>query len=141
MPNPYRPHDERENSEFIVSARHDVDPLEDWQVVEMKRNFWFSIALLGCLPLLGGCGAAAVTMIDETMSSFTGKECRVRHVFNDDKAICYEAVSLPQGPRVFCYRTLGSIDCYREPNPLIGDAFKIEPQPPIGGLPPFGVGS
>ena len=98
-------------------------------------------ALLVSASLLGGCGVAAVTMIDETMSSFTGKECRVRHVFQDDKAICYEAVGLPEGPRVYCYRTLGGIDCYREPNPLGGAEFKVEPKGPLGGLPPFGVGS
>ena len=107
----------------------------------MLRKLRLVAILMGFAPMLGGCGIAAVTVIDETMSSFTGQECRVRHVFQDDKAICYEAVSLPEGPRVYCYRTLGGVDCYREPNPL-GDAeFKIEPKPPLGGLPPFGVGS
>ena len=66
---------------------------------------------------------------------------RLNHVFRDDREICYEAVSLPQGPRVFCYRTLGGIDCYRELNPRDGNEFKVEPQPPSGGLPPFGMGS
>ena len=107
----------------------------------MTRKFGFVAALLLMMPGLGGCGVAAVTMIDETMSSFTGKECRVRHVFDDAKAVCYEAVSLPEGPRVYCYRTLGGIDCYRTPNPLDGRKFEVEPKPPIGGLPPFGVGS
>ena len=104
-----------------------------------KNRFVLVLMLIG--PLLGGCGVAAVTMLDETMSSFTGKECRVKHAFQDDKALCYQAVALPEGPRVYCYKTLGGIDCYREPNPLAGTAFQAEPQKPLGGLPPFGAGS
>ena len=107
----------------------------------MTSKIRFVLVLTLVAPLLGGCGIAAVTAIDETMSSFTGKECRVRHVFQDDRAICYEAVALPQGPRVYCYKTLGGVDCYREPNPLAGAEFQSEPKKPLGGIPPFGAGS
>jgi len=107
----------------------------------MMRKTSLIVVLLVSALLFGGCGAVAVAMIDETISSFTGKECRLRHVFQDDKAIFYQAVALPEGPRVYCYRTLGGTDCYRDPNPLGGTEFKVEPKPPLGGLPPFGVGS
>ena len=107
----------------------------------MALRIKVAVLLLASLPVLGGCTTAAITIVDEAMSGLTGKECRLNHVFRDDREICYQAVSLPQGPRVFCYRTLGRVDCYREPNPLDGNEFKVEPQPPIGGLPAFGTGS
>jgi hypothetical protein len=66
-----------------------------------------------------------VTLVNEAASSLTGKQCEVQNAFKE-KPFCDEFVP-PPSPVVHCFRTLGSVNCYNEPNPFAAGRFTNQP--------------
>ena len=80
-----------------------------------------SIALL-LLPCgLGGCTSLALETAEAKLSQLTDSECSYSHVLVGE-AYCRErTVARAQEP-LYCFNTLGGVDCYAEPDP-----YKINP--------------
>lgn len=81
----------------------------------MVRFIVFS--LLACV-LLGttGCTTAAVAVLDEKISQMTEMDCTSVNVLLGE-SYCRENKRNLKQEKIFCYKTLGGIDCYREKNP------------------------
>ncbi|WP_169567322.1 hypothetical protein [Sneathiella limimaris] len=63
-----------------------------------------------------GCTSAAVAVLDEKMSQMTDKECTsVNIMLGED--YCKPKRNEIKQEQVYCYRTLGGVDCYSEKSP------------------------
>ncbi|MBM3511018.1 MAG: hypothetical protein FJX61_12925 [Alphaproteobacteria bacterium] len=93
----------------------------------MRRNLALAF-LLVAVHLLSGCGMVAVSLVNETASSLTGKQCEVQNAFKE-KPFCDDFVP-PPSPVVHCFRTLASVNCYNEPNPFAAGQFTNQPMLP-----------
>ncbi len=74
--------------------------------------------LMMAASVLGGCTSAAIGVIDAKMSQITKQECSSANVLFGD-SYCAPKVELAKQEEIHCYRTLGSVDCYRDENPYI----------------------
>ena len=84
----------------------------------MKR---FAAALLLTLSAsaLGGClmvATSAIELVDETASLRLDMDCAVTHIFIAEPW-CRSRTVPNNIPPVYCYRTLGGVDCYAEEDP------------------------
>ncbi|MEQ8710366.1 MAG: hypothetical protein RIC36_15360 [Rhodospirillales bacterium] len=111
--------------------------------MKLWRYTCLPAVLLGVL-LLGGCaglslaglaGTAEVasvvntdkTLTDHVASSLTGRDCSTIKVKTRNQ-YCIDPNSIPPAPEpVYCYRSLGDITCYREPNPYADGATAVVP--------------
>ncbi len=72
--------------------------------------------LFAALFAVSGCTTAAVAVIDEKISQMTEMECTsVNVMFGED--YCKEKREAIKQEPVYCYKTLGGIDCYSQKNP------------------------
>lgn len=60
--------------------------------------------------------ATGKTATDHVMSLSTGKDCSTIRA-KDEGQYCVSRNLPIQRPDVYCYRTLGQVSCYREPDP------------------------
>ncbi|MCG8493147.1 MAG: hypothetical protein MI743_16115 [Sneathiellales bacterium] len=68
------------------------------------------------LTVLNGCTGAAVAVIDEKISQMTEMECTsVNMMFGE--AYCKDKSKKVVQEPLYCYKTLGGIDCYSRKNP------------------------
>lgn len=82
--------------------------------------------LFAALVFLGGCGIIAIegatvvatdkTASDHLVSWMSGKDCSVVRS-EQGLEYCVEDQPPEPEPRVYCYRTLGSVSCYDRPDP------------------------
>jgi len=95
---------------------------------------WFRIPVLAAALLTAGCGnPASFYVLSAATSSFinsdklptdhlaeaiTGLDCSTVRMINDNGPLCRRENPIVIEPPLYCYRTLGSIDCYREPDPF-----------------------
>src|SRR5690242_18664923 len=107
-----------------------------------------AVALLAAGLATSGCsgsslavmGADAMTQIASGRSisgnvihAFTGKDCIPANIFAG-KPMCPEeetAVAKNAAP-IYCYRTLGQVDCHTEPDPMMSPTsrlYRAEAQP------------
>lgn len=94
----------------------------------MMRKVFFIAALAflaGCAmipPIAGVEGVSAVltkkTVTDHIVSFSSGKNCSTIRVGRGQSYCVEDEVNVQ--PRVFCYRTLGSVSCYKNPDPYNG---------------------
>jgi len=108
----------------------------------MKR-----VLLLSCLPL-AGCGlstnlaatvgvAAGVGSIatihrspaDAVYSFFTGRDCSIVRL-DEGKSYC-RPVEPPPEPPAFCTRSLGSVNCWRDPETVPGHLRGVADGPAV----------
>lgn len=89
----------------------------------------FCLALTGCslastapgfVPPLAGLEGASViatdkTLIDHYVSYATGKNCSI--IRREQGRTYCEEDELGESEEVYCYRTLGNVNCYAEPVP------------------------
>lgn len=95
----------------------------------MLRLFLLSLALLSALGA-GGCTLAAVAVIDQldvAVSKIAQSDCELVRLAHG-VPICSEEET-QEAPRVFCYRRLGAVDCYRSRNPE--DEPIVSPSPDV----------
>jgi hypothetical protein len=85
----------------------------------------FAAALLLTLSAsaLGGCVmvptilvTSAIELVDKTASIRLGMDCAATHIFIGDP-YCRSNTVPNNIPPVYCYRTLGGVDCYAEEDP------------------------
>jgi len=91
-------------------------------------------ALSGCSgSSLAVMGADAMTQVASGRSisgnvihAFTGKDCVPMNIFAG-KPMCPEetAAAAKEEAPVYCYRTLGQVDCYTEPDPMMSPASRL----------------
>ncbi|MFT6556237.1 MAG: hypothetical protein ACJAYR_000077 [Sneathiella sp.] len=70
---------------------------------------------------VSGCTSAAIAVVDEKISQMTEMDCTsVNMVFGDP--YCKEKREEIKQEPVYCYKTLGGIDCYATKNPYNTEA-------------------
>jgi hypothetical protein len=97
--------------------------------VRIPVLFGLLLTVQGCAALLTpwGYGAASTASYittqkffgDHLVSAVTGRDCTVLEVVDDllkFEDLCIPPQALVEAP-LFCRKTLGAFDCYREPNP------------------------
>ncbi len=95
-----------------------------------------AFAPLGLALLLAGCGTAAVAIVDEKVSKWTASDCSANRFFTGGP-YCREAPVEPgPQPALYCYRTLGTVDCYSQPDPWGYDGNERVVRPPELQVPP-----
>jgi len=72
--------------------------------------------VVGALLTLTGCGAAVVAALDNAMSGATKSDCAISRVLRAEP-LCKAEGPPPPEENVYCYRTLGIINCYRNEDP------------------------
>lgn len=82
------------------------------------------------LPLAVGIGSIAIigrTPMDAVYSAATGRDCSIVRL---DKGQSYcRPVDPPPGRPAFCTRSLGVVDCWRDPAALPGDPAQVADGP------------
>ena len=87
----------------------------------------------GTTMVLAGANAITVidtgkTLTDHAASWATGEDCSTREAL-DGRPYCQEEELLvapaAAEAEVYCYRSIGSIVCYREPDPLASDEMRV----------------
>ena len=86
----------------------------------------------GTTLVLAGANVVTVidtdkTLTDHAASWVTGEDCSTREAL-DGRPYCQaeeELLVAPAAAEVYCYRSIGSIVCYREPDPLASDAMRV----------------
>ncbi len=89
------------------------------------------------LLLTAGCtvvaetvaGSAALAIVDKAVSDYAGKECRLAALITTG-SICKTVAAASQPDPVYCFRTLGAVDCYREPDPYTAQPMPGLQRPP-----------
>jgi hypothetical protein len=78
-------------------------------------------------------GADAVTQVTSGRSisgnvihAFTGKDCVPMNFFAG-KPVCPEqdTATAKDEPPIYCYRTLGQVDCHAEPDPMMSPGSRL----------------
>ncbi|MBO6825076.1 MAG: hypothetical protein JJ879_02655 [Sneathiella sp.] len=72
--------------------------------------------LLSLTLFTTGCTTAAVAVIDEKISQMTDKECTSVNIMLGE-SYCQDKVRQIKQEPVYCYKTLGGVDCYAEKDP------------------------
>ncbi len=97
----------------------------------MMRLFVFgllAVVLFGA----SGCTSAAVAIIDEKISQMTEMDCTSVNVMFGE-SYCREKLKKLKQEEVYCYKTLGGVDCYREKNPYKTEQSKrVRPVTALG---------
>ena len=89
------------------------------------------ISLIG---MLSGCGTAAVTIFEDAAEAVTAQECSVPRVLRGEGALCEEIEEPPEADPVYCFNTLGDVDCYAVPEAMGKTNERRPPEaPPLGG--------
>ncbi len=91
------------------------------------------IFVLGLAVALTGCGAATVRLVEDAAEAMTDEDCSVSPALCGDGALC-EAREIPPEPDpVYCFQTIGQVDCYAMPESM-GETNQRAPRPsqPIG---------
>ncbi len=82
------------------------------------------VGILGILLITGGCAQlaasvvnqVAVATVDQKVSDILERDCNsYRFVRGGD--YCEEQAFVDPGPQVYCYKTLGGVDCHEKPDP------------------------
>ncbi|MBL4907747.1 MAG: hypothetical protein JKX94_09880 [Sneathiella sp.] len=81
----------------------------------MVRLFVFGL-LTSVLLSTTGCTSAAIAVIDEKISQMTEMDCTSVNVMLGE-SYCQDKLRNLKQEEVYCYKTLGGVDCYRDKNP------------------------
>ena len=90
--------------------------------------------------LVAACGTESVAIVGASLASFihtdkfptdyigelaTGKECNTLSALKFRTPFCQDPVQVFQRP-LYCYRSLGSIECYATPDPYGTGARRVQ---------------
>jgi hypothetical protein len=81
----------------------------------MVRIFFLGM-MLALLLGMSGCTTAAIAVIDEKISQMTDQDCTTVNLMLGDSYCKDNKVRITQAP-LYCYRTLGGVDCYGDKDP------------------------
>ncbi|MEH6403088.1 MAG: hypothetical protein V7750_06930 [Sneathiella sp.] len=88
--------------------------------------------LLSILLGMSGCTTAAVAVIDEKISQMTDQDCTTVNIMLGE-SYCRDKDRAIKQEQVYCYRSLGGVDCYREKNPYDTDKSpRVQPYTVLG---------
>jgi len=106
------------------------------------RQFLAALAIAALAPAVAGCsGSGLAVMGADAMSqaasgrsisgnvihAFTGKDCVPMNLLSG-KPMCPEeetAAAKKEETPVYCYRTLGQVDCHVEPDPMMSPNTRL----------------
>jgi hypothetical protein len=96
------------------------------------RNI-LAICVLMALPVLGACALPAIAnntigAFDKSVSLKRDQDCSVLYLI-DGAPYCRERLVPDHRKPVYCYRTMGGVDCYAEKDPY-GSAQSGRVRPP-----------
>jgi hypothetical protein len=86
------------------------------------RQIFTAIYLLGAGLALSGCLVptiaitSGIELVDQTASIRLDKDCSAMHIFTGEEYCLPHTVPSGRTP-VYCFKTLGGIDCYDNPDP------------------------
>ena len=83
---------------------------------------------------LTGCGAAAVRLVEDAAEAVTARDCSISRAMLGEGALCEPLEIPPEPDPVYCFHTIGQVDCYAVPDAM-SDTNERAPRPtkPIGG--------
>ncbi|GLQ05456.1 hypothetical protein [Sneathiella chinensis] len=91
-----------------------------------------SLLLFTILGVTSGCTTAAVAVIDEKVSQVMEEDCSTVNVMLGE-SYCRPRLKELVQEQVYCYRTLGGVDCYARENPYQTNASpRVRPQEALG---------
>ncbi len=87
------------------------------------------------LPL-GGCGAAVMAFVDDTLTQINGETCSMAKLLRGD-APCDDPPVLEKTAetKLYCYRNIARVDCYEKPDPFARLEGRPKNQKPHLGTP------
>lgn len=95
----------------------------------------FRQAFVICMALVmlstTGCTTAAVAVIDEKISQMTEKECTSVNIMFGESYCKEKGEPIKQEP-VYCYKTLGGIDCYAKEAPYSNNSPRVRDASALG---------
>ncbi len=98
----------------------------------------FSLGMLLIALLPGGCLPASTFVspgmiaLDETVSRKFEKDCSMWNLVGDDATYCRERLVPNTRPVVYCFKTLGGVECHNKPDPYdVASANRFNPQQPL----------
>ena len=120
----------QERSEQLRSDANMEDKREPQSFRRTGEGLLFGTALM----VLAACGSSSFLVLSGSVANFiqtdklptdyvaewaSGKECRALVAMKDGGPLCRKTFDAPRvyEKPVYCYRTLGSITCYDEPDP------------------------
>jgi hypothetical protein len=71
---------------------------------------------VGCAIFLTACTTDFVKSVDKQISEYAGYNCSATNLSIGEDYCQYPKQSYVQA-QVYCYKTMGGVDCYYEPNP------------------------
>ncbi len=99
-----------------------------------------AIVVLAAITLMAACGTESVAIVGAGVASFihtdrfptdyigelaTGKQCDTLAALKTGAPFCRDPVQVYQRP-LYCYRSLGAIECYTTPDPYGTGARQVK---------------
>jgi hypothetical protein len=79
----------------------------------------FGIAtLIAATFLVGGCSTDVFKTVDQNVAGIFGETCSFTNL-SSGKDFCPSKSEMFVQPPLYCYKTLGAVNCYNEENPYI----------------------
>jgi hypothetical protein len=75
-------------------------------------------ALLGSTFMASGCSSDVFKTVDKKVAGLFGDSCSFDNLSNGDDFCPTKKETFVQPP-LYCYKTLGSVNCYKEENPYL----------------------
>lgn len=104
----------------------------------MARRF---IYFIGLVLLLGGsgCTTLAFETAEKKLSQWTDAQCSYAHVLVGEP-YCVKPAAPKEQPPLYCFRSIGDVDCYAEADPYqINPSGRALQQPPLATPEPTAV--
>ena len=72
--------------------------------------------LFGAALMMGGCSSDVFKKVDKKVAGLFGESCSFTNLSSGND-FCMTEQEVHVQPEVYCYKTLGSVNCYAEENP------------------------
>lgn len=80
-----------------------------------------------------GCTTAAVAVLDEKVSQMMDQDCTTLNIMLGD-SYCREKRKAIKQEEVYCYRTLGGVDCYDKKTPYTEQSPRVRDVSELGSM-------
>src|SRR5690606_26559032 len=100
-----------------------------------NSRFWIGIFLITIAISMGGCSRDMAKSADRNVADVSGEACSFVHLSRGETfCLGVEGETFVQAP-LYCYRSLGNVDCYNEPNPYPNEqSSRIRKVPPLASM-------
>jgi hypothetical protein len=101
------------------------------------RRFCCIVGLAGLLGGSSSCapvviGTVAAGTLDAKLAQWTDGECSLEHIVVAD-GFCHTADAAKEPPPLYCFHSLGGVDCYAEADPYqVNPSGRVLSPPPLG---------